>query len=179
MTDTYKNSNNKMPSSISTAYATAPSSPSFNGPSTPSSIRRRSSIFSGIANLSLHGGSSSPTAASHSHSRRGSKWSIASCFSESSNPDKQPVTQSSDCSPPVSPLSSNFDQSTIASRRRSYVPKRAAESFSISTTPIYAREAGAQSMSSLNSKRLSYATQYGFKTPAEKIPMETVPDHKE
>ncbi|KAF4309073.1 hypothetical protein GTA08_BOTSDO02461 [Botryosphaeria dothidea] len=164
---------------IQTTYISAPNSPASFGPASPS--RRRSSIFSGIANSFGSNGSSSAV----SHSRRGSKWSIASCFSESSNPDKNEASSSAASqkdftSPPVSPLSANFDQSTIASRRRSYVPKRAAESFSISTTPIYAREAGTVSVSSLASKRMSYATQYGFKTPtSEKFPMETVADTKE
>ncbi|EKG21801.1 hypothetical protein MPH_00720 [Macrophomina phaseolina MS6] len=162
-----------MSGSIPSSFGSAPNSPTSSGPATPA--RRRSSIFSGIANLSISGSSSS----NGSQSRRASKWSISSCFSQSSNPDKQDSVSMQDFSPPASPLSSTFDQSTIASRRRSYVPKRAAESFSISTTPVYAREAGCTSVSSLGSKRMSYATQYGFKMPSERMPMKTVSDSKE
>ncbi|KAL1651427.1 hypothetical protein SLS58_000767 [Diplodia intermedia] len=130
----------------------APSSPTSPRPS--AQARRRSSIFSGFASLSL--------TSSHNQGRRGSKWSITSCFSESSNPDKEEGFSRHDYSPPVSPVAASFDQSTITSKRRSYVPKRGAEPFSISTTPM------------APSKRMSYATQYGYRTPVSMTPVEIV-----
>lgn len=141
----------------------SPTSPGFRA-----QARRRSSIFSGFAILSSHG-----------QGRRGSRWSIASCFSENSDSDKNEASSQHDYSPPVSPIAVNFDQSTIASRRKSYVPKRAVEPFPLPTTPMCAREAGAAPANRTTSKRTTYATKYGCGQPANNLPMETVAASKE
>lgn len=153
-----------MSGSASDSSMMAPRSLSSPGPNTQA--RRRSSLVSGFASLSL--------SSTHSQSRNSSKWSIASCFSEGSSPDKGVPSSQHDYSSPVSPLAANLDRSTVASRHRSYIPKRAAGSFPTCSPPMYAREAGAASAKSAVPKRMTYATQYGYRAPASTNLVETV-----
>lgn len=163
MTNTYKAFKNDMSGSVFSSYS----------PSSTTPARRRSSIFSSIANFSLSGRSHT-----HSQSRRGSKWSITSCFSESSNSARNEhasqqtrANDNDDDANQFPPVTAAFSDRSSSSRRRSYVPKSATESFSTSATPGSARGACAPiaPMDDRAAKRRTYATLYGYRGPSAEM----------